>query len=303
MRRTFAAVSFCAVLLAAPSLFAQATRTWVSGVGDDANPCSRTAPCKTWAGAISKTAANGEINAIDPGGFGAVSITKGMTIDGGEQLSSILFSLTNGIIINAGTANVTIRNLDMNGGSNGLAGIRIVAAGTVVIDNVRIYNFTTNGINDERSSAGANLIVRNSQIHSPFGTGTTNGIKLQATAGTSVSRLTVHDSLISGFTNGVSLIGDGSALLANTVFAANNRAVTIDNTTDATLDSCMLMANATGIRITAAATVRLGQTTIVNSTSNAIQADAGATLTSFGTNNINGNTGNNGAGLNNINTQ
>jgi len=35
---------------------AQATRTWVSGVGDDVNPCSRTAPCKTFAGAISKTA-------------------------------------------------------------------------------------------------------------------------------------------------------------------------------------------------------------------------------------------------------
>jgi hypothetical protein len=55
---------------------AQATRTWVSGVGDDANPCSRTAPCKTFAGAISKTAAGGEINVLDPGGFGAVTITK-----------------------------------------------------------------------------------------------------------------------------------------------------------------------------------------------------------------------------------
>ena len=59
---------------------AQATRTWVSGVGDDANPCSRTAPCKTFAGAISKTAAGGEINVLDPGGFGAVTITKSITI-------------------------------------------------------------------------------------------------------------------------------------------------------------------------------------------------------------------------------
>src|SRR5216684_8686022 len=61
---------------------AQATRTWVSGVGDDANPCSRTAPCKTFAGAISKTAKGGEIDALDPGGFGAVTITKSITIDG-----------------------------------------------------------------------------------------------------------------------------------------------------------------------------------------------------------------------------
>src|SRR5438477_3797204 len=48
--------------------FAQATRTWVSGVGDDVNPCSRTAPCKTFAGAISKTAGGGEIDVLDPGG-------------------------------------------------------------------------------------------------------------------------------------------------------------------------------------------------------------------------------------------
>src|SRR6267378_6234494 len=82
---------------------AQATRTWVSGVGDDVNPCSRTAPCKTFAGAISKTAACGEIDALDPGGFGAVTITKSITIDGTGTFASILASGQNGIIINAGT--------------------------------------------------------------------------------------------------------------------------------------------------------------------------------------------------------
>src|SRR6266403_6002501 len=79
---------------------AQATRTWVSGVGDDVNPCSRTAPCKTWAGAISKTAACGEIDALDPGGFGAVTITKAMTLEGNGTLASTLHSGTNGIIVN-----------------------------------------------------------------------------------------------------------------------------------------------------------------------------------------------------------
>src|SRR5205809_5695698 len=79
---------------------AQATRTWVSGVGDDANPCSRTAPCKTFAGAISKTAGGGEISVLDPGGFGAVTITKSITIDGTGMLSSILAASTTGIIIN-----------------------------------------------------------------------------------------------------------------------------------------------------------------------------------------------------------
>src|SRR5437870_2432939 len=95
---------------------AQATRTWVSGVGDDVNPCSRTAPCKTFAGAISKTAAGGEIDALDPGGFGAVTITKAITIDGAGTNASILASTTNGIVINAGAADVVIlRNLSING--------------------------------------------------------------------------------------------------------------------------------------------------------------------------------------------
>src|ERR1700745_2070317 len=81
---------------------AQATRTWVSGVGDDANPCSRTAPCKTFAGAISKTADSGEIDCLDPGGFGAVTITKSVTIDCGGTFGSVLVSGTSGIVINSG---------------------------------------------------------------------------------------------------------------------------------------------------------------------------------------------------------
>ena len=85
----FAAASLILTLATDPAQ-AQASRTWVSGVGDDANPCSRTAPCKTFAGAISKTAVNGEINCLDPGGFGAVTITKSITIDCHEVFGSIL---------------------------------------------------------------------------------------------------------------------------------------------------------------------------------------------------------------------
>src|SRR5436309_10159210 len=101
----------------ATAAHAQATRTWVSGVGDDANPCSRTAPCKTFAGAISKTAAGGEIDVLDPGGFGAVTITKAITIDGGGgQVASILVAGTNGIVVAAAINDaVVIRNLSING--------------------------------------------------------------------------------------------------------------------------------------------------------------------------------------------
>src|SRR6202451_1351610 len=118
-------------LLATPAN-AQATRTWVSGVGDDVNPCSRTAPCKTFAGAISKTAAGGEINCLDPGGFGAVTITKSITIDCHEIFGSVLVSGTNGINIAASGGNVVLRNLNLNGlVNNGLKGISITTANSV----------------------------------------------------------------------------------------------------------------------------------------------------------------------------
>ena len=137
---TLAATLLVLVLQAAPT-HAQATRTWVSGVGDDANPCVRTAPCKTFAGAISKTAAGGEINCIDPGGFGAVTITKSITIDCGATLGSVLAALTNGINVNGASITVNLRNLSINGVGNGLIGINFISGNSLTLTNVNVMNF------------------------------------------------------------------------------------------------------------------------------------------------------------------
>jgi len=144
--------------LATQTASAQATRTWVSGVGNDANPCSRTAPCKTFAGAISKTATGGEINALDPGGYGAVTITKSITIDGGAgQVASVLAAGTNGIVISAAGATVTLRNIRLNGilgsPSPGLNGVQILSAAAVHIENCNIFGFSQNAININMTSA------------------------------------------------------------------------------------------------------------------------------------------------------
>src|SRR3954462_749293 len=112
---------FTVYVLVGTSAFAQATRTWVSGVGDDLDPCSRTAPCKTFAGAISKTATGGEISVLDPGGFGTITITKPITISGIGEQSSILASGLQGVIVNITVAptppqtnTVTLRNIQIN---------------------------------------------------------------------------------------------------------------------------------------------------------------------------------------------
>src|SRR5689334_10160880 len=163
------------VFLPSTSAQAQATRTWVSGVGDDANPCSRTAPCKTFPGAISKTLAGGEIDCLDPGGFGAITITKAITIDCGPFAGGILASAVNGVIINAGVNDkVVLRNLVINGAGTtlGLNGIRWLAGLELEVDRVVIQNFSGLGIDVSKTALGI-LNVRNS-----FFTNVPTGIKM-----------------------------------------------------------------------------------------------------------------------------
>jgi hypothetical protein len=171
------------VALAVPSAaFGQATRTWVSGVGDDANPCSRTAPCKTFAGAISKTANGGEINCIDPGGFGAVTITKSMAIKCRYTEGGLLVSATNGVVINgANTDKVTLDGLDINGlkiPSSGasLSGVKVLNAGRVNILHSEIYGFQA-GVTVAPTPASSNATrvgIQDTHIHEN-GVGVFNG--------------------------------------------------------------------------------------------------------------------------------
>jgi hypothetical protein len=158
------------VALALPaSAMAQATRTWVSGVGDDANPCSRTAPCKTFAGAYSKTAAGGEINVIDPGGFGAVTIGKSLTIKAEGITAGVLVSGTNAIVVNAGANDkVTLKGLDINGihanASPSLVGVKVLSAKTVHLVNDEIYSFLA-GLSVQTVAANTSVVMINSHVH------------------------------------------------------------------------------------------------------------------------------------------
>jgi parallel beta helix pectate lyase-like protein len=197
---------------------AQASRTWVSGVGDDANPCSRTAPCKTWAGAISKTAACGEIDALDPGGFGAVTITKSITLDGTGTFASILASLVNGIIINAASTDVvTIRGISINGFCNGINGINILQAKTVNVEDCVIFRFNTgNGITVNETN-DLNLNVRNTVIRD----NTLDGINTFTSGAANAVKVTLDNVRLSGNANGLHA-RSGSRVTANHSVFSNN---------------------------------------------------------------------------------
>jgi hypothetical protein len=159
--------AFAAMMHAAPAQ-AQATRTWVSGTGDDVNPCSRTQPCKTFAGAYSKTLAGGEISVLDPGGFGQLTIGHALTINGEGTLGSVLSGSGAGITVAAGASDqVILRHLSLNGASGGNDGIT-VNSGNVTIDKCFIYGFTTGflggiGININ-ASGSLNVDIRNTDL-------------------------------------------------------------------------------------------------------------------------------------------
>jgi hypothetical protein len=240
------ASSLLPVLYAAPA-HAQATRTWVSGVGDDANPCSRTAPCKTFAGAISKTAAGGEIDNLDTGGFGALTITKSITIDGGGgAVASVLVSGTPGMTIAAGATDVVIlRNLRFqgllgNGGSPssaGTIGVNITSAATVDLENVTIMGFSQDGVSDTRAGGGTRLFIKDTTIENVSGPGVnaaaaaTNSVVLEnvRSVGNAVGVMAatgnvvfVNSSVITGNTTAGVEAATGAEVFVDRTVIANN---------------------------------------------------------------------------------
>jgi len=295
------------ILALAMAAQAQATRTWVSGVGDDVNPCSRTAPCKTFAGAISKTAKDGEISVLDPGGYGAVTITKSIYINGthGAGYGSIINSLVNGIVINITDVNdvrkaVRLRSLDINGVSNGINGVSILAANNVWIEDSVIDGNTGDGTNSGMGirmalAATGSLFVSDTMIHKNV-----KGIRVNTTSGFAVANIkncniennsqtgvesatngfvTVQDSRIaSNGTNGLQTSASGSQLNArNNVLSNNTTAINAAAGSSVRAMSNLLLNNTTGFGGTTAVIQTDGQN--INAGNGTPGAPGGGTVT------------------------
>ena len=286
-----ALVALIALTLGSSLATAQATRTWVSGVGDDANPCSRTAPCKTFAGAISKTAVGGEIDALDSGGFGAVTITKSITIDGGGNIAGVLVSGTNAIIVNAAGGVVNLRNLDINGvNDGGLNGINILSTGEVNIENCVIYEFSQTGINIAPTAGGGagnqtRVAIKNTIVR---GCNTGGVVANPGAGGANVTISKCH--LVNNF-YGFRGFNFNTVLIEDSVLSqnANNgvEAAASAGATTVNVNGCSIGDNGIYGVVSqgAKATVRISNNTIVNNLVG-ISALTSNTLFSFGNNRI-----------------
>lgn len=262
------------ILALATAAQAQASRTWVSGVGDDVNPCSRTAPCKTFAGAISKTAKDGEISVLDPGGYGAVTITKSIYINGthGAGYGSIINSLVNGVIINITDAldvrkAVRLRALDINGVSNGINGVSILAANNVWVEDSVIDGNTGNGttsgigIRMALTATSGSLFVSDTMIHKNI-----TGIRVTTTSGFAVA--TIRNSNIEGCTTGVEAAANGFVTVADSRIAANTSNGLTASASGAQLNARdnILSNNGTAINAAAGSSVRALSNLLLNNT-------------------------------------
>lgn len=247
------------LLLIVTSAHAQPQQTWVSAFGNDDNDCNRMAPCRTFAVAISKTAARGEISVLDPGDFGPVTITKSITINGGSTLAGIQVSGASGVNVNVASPDdpgfVILRGLSINGDGglvSSLHGIRYLSGAKLVIDNCSIYGFTQNAI-DVLLVGPKRLVVKNTNL-----TSSAAGIHLANTTGADVLAQ-VTNSLIAGNTNyGVHAEGKGTVSIANSLITSNGVAVRAETDATVRLSNNELFDNGIGIDCVAGSTVTSG---------------------------------------------
>jgi hypothetical protein len=272
------------------------TRTWVSGVGDDLNPCSRTAPCKTFAGAISKTADKGEIDCLDPGGFGTVTITKNITIDGttGAGFGSILASGTNGVNVNdsatatPNTIVVTLRNLSINGASTGFDGIRFTSGKQLYVEGCNIFGFRGNGANSDGLEIAVNsaAVTFNVDVNNTtFENNTGDGIRQGVTAGTLNAS---YDSVrLIGNAKGLEATG-GTANISNSVIDNNSTSgLVASGGAIMNANNNVVTSNGTGVSSITGSTVRISLNAVHRNTTGLSNT---ATMNTCSNNKVFGNT-------------
>lgn len=280
MLKALGVLSVC--LICSSVAHAQATRTWVSGVGDDANPCSRTAPCKTFAGAISKTAACGEISVLDPGGFGAVTITKSITIDGDGTLAGILAATVNGVIVNAGANDVVIlRSISINGACSGINAIRYLGGKHLHVENCTIYGFTNHGIDVSLPTASTSEL---SVTNTSFTNINQVGIRIAAPSGTPTAQISNVRINRAGF--GVDVLNGNATVAHSFISHVTNQAIVAEGTSVINAVDSVLDNNGTGVSaFTSGSTVNVANCDIF-SNGTGLTVVAGATGNRFGNSRI-----------------
>jgi len=284
---TLRALSISLTIFSLPVVASAQSRTWVSGVGDDVNACSRVAPCRTFAGAIAKTSLGGEINVLDGGGYGMVTIGKSLTIDGSGSFSSTLAGVgSHGILINITAANdstktVRLRGISINGVGAATDGIRITAAGQVFVEDVIIDGFARHGINV--AAPGAYVSIKGTTIRNAA----KSGVNLEPTGNAATAMLAIESSSVSTCEVGLFAARGTSVTVRDSSFLHNQTGVAAEGS-DVAMVNCLVAHGDRGLIARANSAIRISRTTVTRNQTGLGNASSGKII-SFKNNVVHGN--------------
>lgn len=282
--KTIAPFALSLAALAQPAIAAN-FRSWVSGKGLDSNPCTQTLPCRTFQAAHDATLNGGEVNVLDPGDYGPLTINRAITIDGGDM--AYIGAVPIGITINNQSAIVAIRNLSLVTNSIGYTkAIWVSAAQSLSAETVRIRRFTHGISVDDTGSAPPRVHVKSVTTHD-----TGYPIFTVGNVATDPNRrisLTVEGLTAYNATSGIAVSGTAANITRSFISTCVNNGVMGSSASEINLsDSTIVFANA-GIQAGPGVKVRIAGNNIHNNTS-ALLTGAGGTIDSFGDNRIAGN--------------
>jgi hypothetical protein len=271
-------------LLLASSAFAQATRTWISGYGDDANPCSRTAPCATLAGTLPKTAVGGEVNVLDTTSLGEATITRSVSIIAAREVVGAMDepSVT-GLTINAPNGIVTLRGLTFEANQSGVSGVRVVDAAVVRLEGCRLNGFTADAV-DARVSDGGLVFIDRTTVHGSLGAG------LAVSSAGAPVRVVASESSFTGNQYGL-LVGPRALLTVHEGVLTGNSAAGVRTVTDGgvaevNVEGAQLTDNGLGVEALDGTVIRLSNANVMGNATSPTHVTGSGLVHSFGNNRI-----------------
>lgn len=238
---------------------AQLARTYVSRVGNNLNPCTRTLPCRQINRGIDAVQPGGEVVVLDTANYQGFTVNKAVSITASPDASPAItvVSGNTAIVIDAGSSDVVnIRGITVNG----LRGTQDPSFGADIESAAAVHfqdcNFLNLGIGV--TAGGFPVSIKNTTFR-----GNGSGIQVVST------KALLEDCRFEN--NGTGLfVGAGGRVTAIDCLAFGNwrgfYAGTVREATDLNLERCNATNNDTGIHADAGVVVRVANSTITNNT-------------------------------------
>lgn len=270
---------------------AHAQRVFVAAAGSDGSPCSLTQPCRTFQHAFDTVAAGGEIDALDPAGYGTLTINHAISIQGHGYAGISVPSGGTGITINAGANDtVVLRGLIIEGAGVGANGVVFNAGHRLeVLDNV-VRNFTSTGLFLQPTTNSRNLIADTRVLDVSNSTGIDIVPGASTLAFVELNRVTVSGNHLGvNIDSSAAFAGVGVGIFESTIGTSTNGLQVVGRnniTCDVSIKSTMIFASDTTAISVTNASLFLSNSTIANADTG-IAVGTGATILTAGNNDFN----------------